>query len=689
MADNKRTLDERQEDGGSSSSSEDDTVGPVPDAGPADGPTAGAGSFERSKRPKKRRRDKSQNPALFLAKLPSFAQYAQSFMHRDTVTVVAAHQPFLTTGGAGAAGNKAHGFVVTGSVDGRVKFWRKSKVRGGIEFVKEFTVAPAASAAAVKACVFSNDGQNLAVTTTPRSQGPEGASGGADAAREATFRTIKVFDVAGFDMIGIIELDFRPGVVCFLQKGLLAATDKEKIHVYDTDGELKASIPSLHKKAITAVAYNPVQDCAVSVDESGMIEYWQFHGNKAVPPPSPPFFKLKSSTNLYDFRKSKTKKPVGLTISPDGSMLAVASFPDRKISVLNFTSGKLVKEYDENLDTLSDIHRLAMGGNNEEKPQMDDIEFGRRLVIDRSFEEQPEVLPKLNVLFDESSNFIIYSSLMGIKIVHLATNKCVRTLGTPDALRFMNIALYQGTSGGSDKHLTVEMAASDNQIIEQSLIPDPILFATAHDKAQFFIFTDKNAEEIAQFNKADRDVYNEQPVQDQRREAGVDAAKPKPKAVTAKTVTLHTTLGDITLSLYPQHAPRTVENFITLCQRGYYNGTIFHRVIKKFMIQGGDPEGNGTGGESMWGGTFEDEFSPFLRHDKPGTLSMANAGPATNGSQFFITCAPTPWLNDKHTVFGRVLNGMGVVKDIENLKTKNKSDMPLEPPEIVSTTVGE
>lgn len=669
----KRALDDEHAsaDADAASSSDSDVVGPLPGGGATtSGPSSSSRRLKRG--PKRaRRRDSNTNPALFLAKLPAFEAYAQSFMHRDTVTAVA----------AGAE----HGFVVTGSQDGRIKFWKKRAAapRGAIEFVKEFAVAPGACAA-VKACVFSADGRRLAVTV--RENGTAAGS-----AVEAALRTVKVFDVAGFDMIGIIELEYRPGVACFLKDGLLAVTQAEKIHVYDPDGELQASVPALHKTRVTAMVYNPVYDCAVSVDETGMVEYWQFHGNnKTGPPPSPPFFRLKSSTNLYDFRKSKTKKPVGLTVSPDGSMLAAICFPDRKITVLNFTGGKLLKEYDENLDTLSDIHRLAMGGGNqEEHSPMDDIEFGRRLVVDRELEEHPELLPSLNVIFDESSRFLIYSSLMGIKIVHIATNKCVRTLGTADGLRFMNLALYQGTGGG-DKQLTVEMAASDNQLIEQSLKSDPVLFATAYGKPRFYMFTDKDADEVAQFNKADRDVYNEQPVD--TRPVGADAvkakAKAKPEPASTRSVTLHTTLGDITLSLYPQHAPLTVENFVTLCQRGYYDDTIFHRVIKKFMIQGGDPEGDGTGGESMWGGTFQDEFSPFLRHDKAGTLSMANAGPGTNGSQFFITCAPTPWLNDKHTVFGRVLSGMEVVKDIENLKTMNKGDRPLEPPKILSTTIG-
>jgi cyclophilin family peptidyl-prolyl cis-trans isomerase len=125
--------------------------------------------------------------------------------------------------------------------------------------------------------------------------------------------------------------------------------------------------------------------------------------------------------------------------------------------------------------------------------------------------------------------------------------------------------------------------------------------------------------------------------------------------------TLHTEKGDIVLELFSDKTPITVNNFIFLSREGYYDGVIFHRVIENFMVQGGDPTGTGRGGP---GYTFKDEFNPNLKHDKPGILSMANAGPGTNGSQFFITHVPTPWLDGKHSVFGQVVGGMDVLMSI-------------------------
>ncbi len=182
---------------------------------------------------------------------------------------------------------------------------------------------------------------------------------------------------------------------------------------------------------------------------------------------------------------------------------------------------------------------------------------------------------------------------------------------------------------------------------------------------------------------------------------------------------MHTNMGDIKIKLFPEFAPKTVENFTTHAKNGYYNGLIFHRVIKDFMIQGGDPTGTGMGGESIWGSSFEDEFNPAV-HNIRGALCMANAGPNTNGSQFFIVQASecpaqmlsqmkqigdeggfseaviadyealggTPWLDYRHTVFGYVFEGMDTVDDIANVKVgandKPMYDVTIDSVEIIT-----
>lgn len=150
---------------------------------------------------------------------------------------------------------------------------------------------------------------------------------------------------------------------------------------------------------------------------------------------------------------------------------------------------------------------------------------------------------------------------------------------------------------------------------------------------------------------------------------------------------IKTNMGTIEIELFEKQTPRTVANFVGLAEKGYYNGVIFHRVIDNFMIQGGDPTGTGRGGESIYGSKFEDEIVSTLRHDGPGILSMANAGPNTNGSQFFITLVATPWLDGKHTVFGKVISGMDVVSTIGKVKTSKPGDKPLNDVVMESITI--
>lgn len=153
-------------------------------------------------------------------------------------------------------------------------------------------------------------------------------------------------------------------------------------------------------------------------------------------------------------------------------------------------------------------------------------------------------------------------------------------------------------------------------------------------------------------------------------------------------VILETTQGDVEIELMPGIAPLAVANFVGHINSGYYNDLIFHRVIEGFMVQGGDPLGTGTGGESIWGKNFPDEFSPEARFDTEGLLAMANSGPMTNGSQFFITTSMPEWLNDKHTIFGKVVKGYDKVKKIEGVE-KGAGDKPVEDQKIVKAYIAE
>ena len=204
------------------------------------------------------------------------------------------------------------------------------------------------------------------------------------------------------------------------------------------------------------------------------------------------------------------------------------------------------------------------------------------------------------------------------------------------------------------------MLTSNNTLLNQKLEKNPVVVASAINTSRLYVFGQTGSKLTEQKSPK----------------------KPNP------LVTLHTTKGDIKLVLFQDKAPRTVENFLLLCKTRYYNQIIFHRVIKGFMIQTGDPKGDGTGGDSSFRGDFNDEFHPDLSHSQPYMVSMANAGPNTNRSQFFITTVSAPHLDNKHTVFGRVVEGKEVVQAIENAKT-DKADKPKTQIAIVSTSIYE
>ena len=554
--------------------------------------------------PKKKRRVLPYEK-LYVAALPTSARYSKSLMHKEQVAFVTMTP--LTD------------FLITSSVDGYVKFWKKGSE--GVEFVKEFR----AHNGEIKSVSVSADGRSF-------------ATAGSD-------KTIKIFDVITFDLLTMLSVEFTPKCVCWVhQRGaslpLLAVSDEvnHSIRIYDGRGDNLEPIHTLnglHRSVISLMEFNNAYNCVVSADESGMLEYWRPGGNYEKPDN---VFEYKSSTDLFEFKKAKSV-PASITVSPTGAQFATISFPDRKIRVFDFPTGKLYRTYDESIQTIEEMQQAGTA-----LQKLEDVEFNRRLATEREI-DSPLLRNKINVVFDESGHFILYGSILGTKVINTYTNCVVKVYGQEENFRALNLATYQGQPQRKGV-TTVAMAASNNPLLQESEARDPILIETGVGKQRFYMFS--NDEEIS---KSERDVQNEKPT-------NLNALKAVEKKVaeTGTSAVIHTTYGDIHIRLFPDAAPKAVENFVTHSRRGYYNNTIFHRVIRRFMIQCGDPLGDGTGGESIWGKEFEDEFST-LRHDKPYTVSMANAGPNTNGSQFFITT--------EKTVSGDPLHTLCIKADIE------------------------
>ncbi|KAI5896714.1 uncharacterized protein SCHCODRAFT_02615627 [Schizophyllum commune H4-8] len=622
--------------GGGDMDDSDDDVGPMPM--PADAAAV----------PKKKRKV-LPHEKLYLEHLPNAEQYYKSFMHRDTVNFVVVTKTE---------------FIITTSVDGHLKFWKKQEV--GIEFVKHYR----AHLTPVTAVAASTDGQLFASVSEDE--------------------TAKIFDVVNFDMINIVKLGFKPHACCWVHpegqsQGLLAISDAASgtIRIYDArgDGTPVSVVDTVHRYPVHVMAYSDRYDTVISADEGGFVEYWEprepYESRKDIPG----LWLYKSETDLFEFKKHKST-PTCITLSPDSASFVTFSLPDRQIRVFSFLKGKLTRKYDESLAAIQEMQQAGTAVH-----RVEDMEFGRRLAVERELElEDAEGrVPARwsNAVWDESGSFVIYASLLGIKVVNTVTNRVARLLGKDEAVRFINVSLYQGAP--TKKSLTsMTMAASANPILAEKGQRDPTLFCTGYKRERFYMFTRSEPEDQ---KSGERDVFNERPTREMQNIASsAPAAASSGPSPLADAATIHTTLGDIHIRLFPEHAPKAVENFVGHARSSYFEGIIFHRVIPKFMIQTGDPLGDGTGGTSIWGREFEDEFSEELKHDRPYTVSMANAGPGTNGSQFFITTTATPWLDKKHTIFGRVLSGLEVVHAIENVKT-NKADKPYEDIKIINVDV--
>lgn len=483
-----------------------------------------------------------------------------------------------------------------------MKFWKKQP--SGIEFVKSYSYA---HQGAVVALEVSQDGLY--------------------AASLAADSTLKVYDVLTFDMVSIIDLGYVPVAATWIYQSQAArpliavsSRDSANIYVYDamqvsSDAQGHTSpvevLEGMHKAPVLQLAYNSVADTVISIDAKGMIEYWTAsvsaaHRDDPKAHRRHPFpfdavsFTLKSSTDLYEFAK-RAAMPTSLSISPDGTLFACMS-SDRHIRVFHFRSGKLFREYDESLD-----HYSAVQKNETSPHRLEAIDYGRRNAVETQLSQawSEGIAAPANVVFDVSGQFILFASMVGIKLVSLVNNKLVRVIGQDEnSERFLYIALYQGKNSGDVVQGNLVAKAEE----------DPTIFATAFRKHRFYLFTRREPAEGD--DMLGRDVFNEKPLQTEVR---VKPAEDVSKKL-AKSAIIHTTMGDIHLKLFGDKAPLAVENFTGHSQNDYYNGTIVHRVIRSFMIQMGDPLGDGTGGTSIWGRAFKDEFHPSLRHDVPFTV---------------------------------------------------------------------
>jgi len=302
------------------------------------------------------------------------------------------------------------------------------------------------------------------------------------------------------------------------------------------------------------------------------------------------------------------------------------------------------------------------------------------------------VPPAGGVLFDESGEWLLFSCALGVKVAHVPSRAVVGVLGGVEAgERFTALALAAGAGArvSSQTLLAKDAAAFSAPMSAAGGAPgggggapagDPTLLAAAAGKPRFYSFTRREPpEEGGPGGGASRDVMNE-PLTALAAGAALAAAAVARRARTAEAAVLHTAAGDVHLRLFPDAAPRAVENFVALARAGRYDGTVFHRVIKGFMVQGGEA------GPSAFGAPFPDELAPHLRFDRPGVLAMANAGPVTNESQFFITTAAAGWLNGKHTIFGAVTKGMEAVRAVEGARV-GKDDKPVEDQRILGVLV--
>ncbi|CCE73286.1 Piso0_000317 [Millerozyma farinosa CBS 7064] len=450
-----------------------------------------------------------------------------------------------------------------------------------------------------------------------------------------------IYDLNTLDMIQRIPLTFIPdtsrfNLGCWFTKDMnsyliLSEKDACTIHIINPEDEEEHSTKQIHKQPTSIILPNLQHDCIVSFDKRGMIEYWNPFTDEH---PSRLKFRFKTETDLMVFVKQKTPVDTAVLDTSESKLVAYSSI-SHSIKIFDFETGKLETTLMLEVSEITDDRNCPT-----------------------------------TMIYDSNNDLIYLSYGNYISVLDIKSGSSVFKLGESCIPRDQPISRFVISKQFSFKRFDIDMVVSKNEILESELEKESTLFAITSNGHNLMSFDRTNPKLTTVDLK------------------GKTWTRQKTKTVQTNfpVVVLHTSLGDIRVKLFNDAASKTAENFITLCKRNFYDNITFHRVIKDFMIQSGDPTGDGTGGISAWNNHFEDEFSASLNHSRPYMLSMANSGPNTNGSQFFITTTSTPWLDNKHTVFGEVIDGHDTVKAIEGSET-DRNDKPVNQIIILSTSI--
>ena len=717
----------------------------------------------------KRQAPTASNFLRLQSHLPDSPHYERSFMHRENLSTLA----FSTQ----------NNFLITGSTDGNIKFWKKkdqglasaanavsgnstgSRVNsnnfsdikqkakmaneGGedltflgesIEFVKQFR----SHIMSVDFIALSKDGNHAGTICTAE-------------------QSLKIYDVVNFDMISMFKFKhIRPTRIEFLARnnldkkiilgvgqmsGRVEFINTEHLRYesrtvgkkddldqngekldptkvlnkgdaldehsdFQTDSEKNSqyhnSLVKISNSPIVCLKIHPIDNIVILFHLDGSINFLDIDTQALSKT------KLKNHPDLYNLQKDKTFA-LSCDISNNGSKFVV-NCQDKSVRIFSYKTGKQIVKFDESVEKLRKVQDMAFELNqkidererqdqdenqNQENQQehevrgrpmmLDLMEFEQRIIsetkldkeiksyTDKSLAPPVHLCSSVHFYSLAKEEILVYPCMVGVRIFSLLYKKLVisKPLGIADNLRHTQLACAFEPIQVGKKAMTMESLLANNPALRATDIIDPIIFTVAHNKNRFYLYSQREC------NENDRDIFNEKPTAEEM----LAAQKGEETKRIGEEAILHTSYGDIYCKLYGNECPKTVENFTVHSRNGYYNGMCFHRIIKNFMIQTGCPLGTGRGGESIWGGDFEDEFHPTLNHSKPYMLSMANAGPNTNGSQFFITVAAASYLDGKHTVFGRVIKGMNVAQMISQVKTRKTADMPLDEIKLISVTV--